>query len=87
VFDALGAGTTATLNGMPILSTGHTFMDVSGTNMVVALSFTQGTYAGTTFQLTLAPQAQMASPVCAAGNPTMSLSGSTLTVSLPGAPM
>lgn len=86
VFNALGVGTTATLNGSSINSQGQTFTGISGTNMVVALTFTQGTYAGTTFNLTLAPQAQMASPVCAAGLPTMTLSGDTLTVTLPGAP-
>jgi hypothetical protein len=87
VFNALGGGTSATFNGMTIAANGQTFSNVSGSNMVVALTFTEGTYAGTTFQLMLAPKAQMVSPVCAAGTPTLSLSGNTLTVTLPGAPM
>jgi hypothetical protein len=87
VFDPLGSGTTATLNGMPIASTGQIFNNVSGTNMALNLTFTAGTFNGTTFNLTLSPQTQMSSPTCAAGTPTMTLAGTTLTVTLPGAPM
>jgi len=87
VFNPLGSGTTATLNGMPIASTGQTFNNVSGTNMALNLTFTAGTFNGTTFNLTLSPQTQMSSPKCAAGTPTMTLAGTTLTVTLPGAPM
>ena len=87
VFNPLGAGTAATLNGASISAGGQTFTDVSGTNMALALTFTAGTFAGTTFNLTIAPQAQMVSPVCIAGTPTMTLLSDTLTVTLPGAPM
>jgi hypothetical protein len=86
VCNALGQGTTATFNGETIPSGGRTFDHVSGTNMVVALTFTQGTYAGTTFTQTLAPLAEMVSPACPAGTITLSLSGDVLTVTLPGAP-
>jgi hypothetical protein len=86
VFNALGAGTTATFNSMTINPLGQTFSGVSGTGMTVDLTFTTGTYAGTTFTLTLAPQAQMSSPVCAGGSPTLTLSGTTVVVTLPGAP-
>lgn len=87
VFNPLGSGTSAMLNGMPIASTGQTFSNVSGTNMALSLSFTAGTFNGTTFNLTLSPLTQMSSPTCAAGTPTMTLAGTTLTVTLPGAPM
>lgn len=86
VFNPLGSGTTAKLNGMHIASTGQTFNSVSGTNMALDLTFTAGTFNGTTFNLTLSPQTQMSSPTCAAGTPTMTLAGTTLTVTLPGAP-